>query len=270
MKHPGGAAILIAALLGGAATAATAATVAQGGVLRGRLPMGSDGLTFDGRPVLVAGDGRFIVGVGRDAAATVWLGWFDTDGENGEEIAIAPRTWPTQAIPGLPARPVADSEFAARRPAELAYIAAVRSAAIADPSAAAGWAGSFTAPAAGPVTGVFGSQRILGGERQAPHAGIDIGAPAGAAVQAPAAGIVRLAAGPFTLEGNLVMIDHGLGVVSALLHLSRIDVVPGQFVSRGEVVGGVGSTGRATGAHLHWGVTIAGTRIDPAVLLETR
>ncbi len=267
-------AVLAVALfaLAAPAIAAPPYTVAQGGVLRGQLPAGADGLTLDGRPVATDAAGRWIVGIGRDAAGEAWLGWFDTDGETGETIAITPRTWAIESIPGLPARPVdsgSDAEFAARRAPELARIAAVRAAAIADPAAAGtGWAEAFVAPAAGPVSGVFGSQRILGGTPQSPHAGIDLGAPAGAPALAPAAGIVRLAGGPYTLEGNLVMIDHGGGVVSALLHLSRIDVLPGQFVARGEAIGAVGATGRATGPHLHWGVTVAGVRVDPAALLE--
>ncbi len=271
-------AVLVAALLAASPPATEARlsplpyTVAQGGVLRGQLPAGADGLTLDGRPVATDAAGRWILGFGRDATGEAWLGWFDTDGETGETIAISPRAWAIEAIPGLPARPAdsgSDSEFAARRAPELARIAAVRTAAIADPAAAgSGWAEAFVAPAAGPVTGVFGSQRILGGTPQTPHAGLDLGAPAGAPALAPAAGIVRLAGGPYTLEGNLVMIDHGGGVVSALLHLSRIDVLPGQFVARGEAIGAVGATGRATGPHLHWGVTVAGVRVDPAALLE--
>jgi murein DD-endopeptidase MepM/ murein hydrolase activator NlpD len=138
----------------------------------------------------------------------------------------------------------------------------------------AGWQGAFIRPAPGPVTGVFGSQRILAGTPAAPHAGLDFGAATGTPVVAPADGIVRLASGPFTLEGNLVMVDHGMGLVSAFLHLSRIDVKVGDVVKQGQRLGAVGGTGRATGPHLHWGATwsSAGSdvRIDPARLLDIK
>lgn len=266
MRFGGG---LLALALVAAPTAADAVpAVRQGGVLRGTLPPDAEGLTLDGRPVPTDAHGRWIVALGRDAGPEAWLGWFDLDGEAGEAISVTPRQWDVQAIPGLAPRPVPDAEYDRRRPAEAAAITAARAEAAACPRDAAGWAMRFLAPAAGPITGVFGSQRILGGEPQAPHSGLDIGAAAGAPVRAPAAGFVRLAARDFTLEGNLVMIDHGLGLVSALLHLSRIDVLPGQFVAQGEVVGAVGATGRATGPHVHWGVTWNGVRFDPAALLE--
>ncbi|KPF63317.1 hypothetical protein IP88_14085 [alpha proteobacterium AAP81b] len=249
------------------AAAIALAAVAQGGTLRGQLPAGADGLTLDGRPVPTDAQGRWIIGIGRDQLGEAWLGWFDTDGETGEAITIAPRQWRVENLPGLAARPVPQTEYDSRRPAEVARITAVRAGAVAHPHDADGWAARFTAPADGAVTGVFGSQRILGNEPQAPHSGLDLGAAAGSPARAPAAGIVRLADGPFTLEGNLVMIDHGLGLVSALLHLARIDVVPGQYVAAGETIGAVGATGRATGPHLHWSVTWGTTRLDPALLL---
>jgi murein DD-endopeptidase MepM/ murein hydrolase activator NlpD len=89
-------------------------------------------------------------------------------------------------------------------------------------------------------------------------------------VKAPAGGIVRLAEGPFTLEGNLVMIDHGAGLVSAFLHLSRIDVKVGDVVAEGQVIGAVGKTGRATGPHLHWSLSWTDVRVDPASVLVQR
>ena len=90
---------------------------------------------------------------------------------------------------------------------------------------------------------------------------------AGTPVRAPADGVVTLAADhPFTLEGNLLMIDHGAGLNSAFLHLSRIDVAEGQQVTRGQIIGAVGATGRATGPHMHWGMKWNDARIDPLLL----
>lgn len=236
----------------------------QGGIMRGRVPQATSLLTLDGKPVAIAVDGRFVIGFGRDAGPVASLVWTVAGQPVQRAIPVAPRAWRVQSLPTLPPRPVPDAEFEARRPAELARIAAART----EISSVEGWRRRFTAPAIGPITGIYGSQRILAGTPVAPHAGLDIGAAEGAPVLAPADGVVRLAEGPFTLEGNLVLIDHGMGLVSALLHLSRIDVQVGAAVRRGEAVGAVGRTGRATGAHLHWGVTWTDVRVDPAGLLE--
>ncbi len=239
----------------------------QGGLLFGTLPAGATGLMLDGIPVPLTPDGRFLIGFSRDAGPAE-LAWRAASGvPEHRTIAVAPRHWDVQSLPTLPSHPVSDAEFEARRPGELARIAAARAPA----STLLGWTQSFIRPAAGPVTGVYGSQRILSGTPQAPHAGLDIGAPAGSPVVAPASGIVRLAEGPFTLEGNLVLLDHGAGLVSAFLHLSAITVHAGQAVTKGELIGRVGGTGRATGPHLHWGLTWTHggetVRVDPAQLV---
>ncbi len=242
---------------------ALAGTVQQGGIVRGQLPPAASGLTLDGKPVATTGDGSFLIGFGRDAPAAAVLTWTANGAPASRALTIAPRQWDIQSLPTLPRRPVPDAEFEARRPGEVAQITVAR----ADISSETGWRQPFIAPAQGRTSGVYGSQRILSGTPMAPHAGLDIAAAPGSIVVAPAAGIVRLASGPFTLEGNLVMIDHGLGLVSAFLHLSRIDVKPGDHVEQGQPIGAVGATGRATGPHLHWGVTWTDVRVDPAALL---
>ncbi len=236
----------------------------QGGLMFGTLPPGATGLTLGGVPVRATGDGRFLIGFGRDAPGGAELAWQDRTGRRTTQaIAVAPRVWPVQSLPTLPRHPVPDAEYEARRPAELARIAAAR----AGTSDLTGWTQHFIRPAAGPVTGVFGAQRILSGEPQSPHGGLDIAAGSGAPVIAPATGVVRLAEGPFTLEGNMVMLDHGFGLVSVFMHLSRIAVREGQVLQQGDPVGRVGKTGRATGPHLHWGLTWTTVRVDPAQLL---
>lgn len=238
----------------------------QGDIYRGQLPDGGHDLTLDGKPVAVAADRHFLIGVGRDAGPKASLQFTTPSGASVVwPITIAPRPWRIQSLPTLPARPVPDAEFEARRPAEIAEIAAAR-AAVSD---ASGWQGAFIRPSPGPITGVYGSQRILAGIPAAPHSGIDFATAAGTPVIAPAAGIIRLASGPFTLEGNLVMVDHGMGLVSALMHLSRIDVKGGDIVRQGQTLGAVGDTGRATGPHLHWGLSWTNVRVDPARLLTT-
>jgi murein DD-endopeptidase MepM/ murein hydrolase activator NlpD len=118
-----------------------------------------------------------------------------------------------------------------------------------------------------PVTGVYGSQRILNGEPRAPHLGIDIAAPEGTPIKAPADGVVTLAARGLFLNGNLVILDHGLGVTTAYAHLAQIRVIGGQPIRRGDVIGTMGKSGRATGANLHFGVNVRGVGVDPTPIL---
>src|SRR6185503_1344826 len=154
------------------------------------------------------------------------------------------------------------------RDVELARIAAAR----ARGSASLGWAQRFVWPAHGRLSGVFGSQRVYrGGVPAAYHSGTDIAPGAGALVVAPADGVVTLAPPPmFSLEGNLVILDHGMGLSSAFLHLSSVSVRPGDVVHQGQPIGRVGATGRATGPHLHWSMVWNGARIDPQSVVPPR
>ena len=122
----------------------------------------------------------------------------------------------------------------------------------------------------GRITGVYGSIRILNGIKKSPHFGLDIAEAAGNTVRAAAAGIVRLVGKAFYYNGNFVLIDHGQGLSSYYLHMSKTTVKTGDFVRRGEKIGEVGSTGRATGPHLHWEVRWNNVRIDPALVLKIK
>ena len=128
---------------------------------------------------------------------------------------------------------------------------------------------AFARPAAGRLSSRFGLRRIFNGQPRNPHSGLDFAAPAGAPVRAPATGKVA-DTGDYFFNGNTVFIDHGHGLISAYMHLSHIAVRPGQQVARGEVIGAVGSTGRSTGAHLHWTVILNGTPVDPELFLGRR
>ena len=121
-------------------------------------------------------------------------------------------------------------------------------------------------PAVGPVSSNFGLRRILNGQPRSPHAGLDVAAPLGAKVVAPAAGTVSLI-GSFYFNGNTVFIDHGEGLISMVCHLSAIGVHQGDVVAKGQEIGRVGATGRATGPHLHWSVSLNGDRVDPSAVL---
>jgi len=241
----------------------------QGGVVLGTAPLGATGVTVDGAAVRLTGDRRFIAGFGRDAApATTIVAHFADGSTDRRTVPVAARQWRIESIPllrqpppGAPPDPVYD----ARRKAELAEIAAARS----GDSDDGGWDAAFVWPAHGRISGVYGSQRILGGVPKSPHLGLDVAAPPGTPVVAPAEGTVRLAHGPMLLEGNLVMLDHGHGLVSSFLHLSRIDVRAGQHVARGEALGRVGMTGRATGPHLHWALSWRDARLDPGLFVPS-
>ena len=237
----------------------------QGGLVRGFVPSGTKRLVIDSREIGFAGDGRFIAGFGRDHAKNTLITAFLADGSSiTDALIVDPTAWVIENLSNLPHHTQPNAEFLARRPAELEQINAARRLS----TTAEGWRQNFIWPVTGRISGRFGAQRVYAGRPGAPHAGVDIAGRTGTLVLAPADGVVILAApSPFTLEGNLLMIDHGMGLNSAFLHLSRIDVKLGDPVRQGQPIGAVGMTGRATGPHLHWGMKWRDERIDPAMLL---
>jgi hypothetical protein len=235
----------------------------QGALIRGSAPPGTVALSLDGRDVPLAPDGRFLLGFDRDAPASAVLLARTGDGREIEAILeVGRRAWSLQRI-GM-ARPAngPTPEYARLREGELRLIGRAR----AQQAPSMGWCQRFLWPARGRLSGAFGAQRIYrGGVPAAYHSGADIAAGAGALVVAPADGVVTLAPPPrFSLEGNLVVIDHGMGLTSSFLHLSSASVRPGQVVHQGDPIGRVGATGRATGPHLHWSLVWNGARLDPA------
>ncbi|OYY91196.1 MAG: peptidase [Sphingomonas sp. 28-66-16] len=237
----------------------------QGGTVIGTAPAGTSLLSFDGVSIPVAPDGRFLIAFDRDAPASATLVATLGNGQTvTDTLSVARRAWNIERLASLPRFAQPSEEFNRLRPAEIEAInAARRINAVSD-----GWRQNFLWPAIGRLSGMFGSQRIYkNGEAGAYHSGTDIAQPAGTPVIAPADGVVILAADhPFLLEGNLLMIDHGMGLNSAFLHLSRIDVKVGDHVQRGQRIGAVGMTGRATGPHLHWSLKWRDSRIDPLLL----
>ncbi|GLV29009.1 peptidase [Sphingobium sp. TomTYG75] len=239
-------------------------TAQQGGTLTGTTPPATTELRLDNQLVRVDPDGRFLIAFDRDAGPQAQLTARLSDGRTiSQTISIAPRAWRIERV-NTPLRPVRDNEaFLALRRPELAQIAAAR----AQETGAEGWRQRFLWPRVGRISGLFGSQRVYQSVPGAYHGGIDIAGATGDPVLAPADGVVTLAADhPFSLEGNLLIIDHGHGLNSAFLHLSRIDVQLGQAVRQGQRIGAVGATGRATGPHLHWGLRWNEARIDPLLL----
>lgn len=238
--------------------------LSQGGLIRGQAPAGTVAMTLDGQDVPLTTDGAFLIGFDRDAGPAAELVATLADGRQlRQSLTVAPRAWRIERLDRLPKYPVPDPEFQRLRPPELDRIRAAR----AQDTDAEGWRQPLIWPVRGRISGLFGAQRIYRGEPGSYHSGTDIAAATGTIVRAPADGVVILAADtPFTLEGHLLMLDHGQGLNSAFLHLSRIDVRPGDHVRQGQPIGAVGATGRATGPHLHWSLQWRGRKLDPLLV----
>lgn len=238
----------------------------QGGWIVGTVPPGTIGLTLDGREIAHDAQGRFIVGFDRDAPPSAELSAQLADGSIvTRQLAVSPRQWQIEHIdaPRRPGGPSAD--FLKRREGELAAIAAARSM----QTDAQGWMQDFIWPVRGRISGRFGSQRVYRGEPGSYHSGMDITTgESGTPFVAPADGVVVLAVQGFSLEGNLLILDHGQGLSSAFLHASGLVVSAGDAVRQGQHIGNIGASGRATGPHLHWGITWRGARLDPLLFVE--
>lgn len=239
--------------------------ITQGGWIRGTVPAGTAALSLDATPVTFARDGAFFVAFDRDATPAATLIARLADGRTiTRKLNVLPRAWKIENV-NIARRQGGPTEafMAIRRP-ELARINAAR----AKKTDAIGWRQAFIWPAKGRISGRFGSQRVYRGEPGSYHSGLDIATgTSGTPFAAPADGVVILAAqSPFSLEGNLLMLDHGNGLNSAFLHCSQILVQEGDHVKQGQIIGKIGMTGRATGPHLHWSMKWNESRIDPILL----
>ncbi len=241
------------------------ASVQQGAMVIGKVPAGSR-VEHAGRVLRTTGYGTVVFGVGRDQSAPVEVVVVTPEGQRSvQRIAVSPRDWPVQRVDGVPPKTVdPPPAIAARIAREQAQVTAARQ----RDDDRADFAQRFIWPVQGRISGRFGNQRVYNGKPGSAHSGMDIAAPTGTLVKAPAAGVVTFAAADLYLTGGTLLLDHGFGVSSNFLHLSRIDVKPGERVEQGQVVGAVGATGRATGPHLHWGMNWFDVRIDPLLVLE--
>ena len=230
----------------------------QGGVLLGRVAPGTP-VTLDGRRVRVSGEGVFVIGFDRDAAAAHTL----VAGTERRELAVLARDYDVQKVTGIAQRIMEPSK------ADLARIAreqALIDRARATDDARADFAAGFSWPILGRISGVYGSQRYYNGVPSRPHYGVDVAAPVGALVRAPAPGMVTLAEPDLFYSGGTVIIDHGHRLSSSFLHLSKVLAKVGQRVEAGDVIALVGATGRATGPHLDWRMSWKDARVDPQLL----
>ena len=235
----------------------------QGGMVIGQTEPGAT-VRFADRTLRVSKDGTFVFGFHRDDPPTMSLEVEYPD-KTSETIplTVAQRQYDIQRIDGLPQKKVSPpAEVIERIQREAAAVRAAR----AGDTDIQEFVHGFLWPVDGPISGVYGSQRVLNGEPRQPHYGVDIAAPTGTPVAAPAAGTISFAEPDLYFSGGTLMIDHGHGLASAFLHMQSVEVAVGQRVERGQRIGTVGATGRATGAHLDWRVNWFEKRLDPQLL----
>ena len=243
------------------------AAASQGALEFGKVPGGSI-VRYAGRVLRPTPYGTVVFGIGRDESGPVRVDVQRPDGlSESASITVTPRDWPIERIDGVPPATVNPPPAIAERiEREQAMVVAARE----RDDDRADFVQSFVWPVQGRISGRFGNQRVYNGSPKSPHSGMDIAVPQGTPVLAPAAGIVTFANADLYLTGGTVLLDHGHGVSSNFLHLSRIDVKVGDRVEQGQVIGAVGATGRATGPHLHWGMNWFDVRIDPLLVLERK
>lgn len=235
----------------------------QGGVVFGLTRPGAK-IQHDGHSVPVSSKGGFVIGFERLAATKSLLQVELPDGTSLQrELSIVQRQYDIERIDGLPQEKVTPAPALSQRIAE--DQAAVKQARSLEDSRT-DYSSGFEWPVTGRISGVYGSQRILNGEPKWPHYGVDIARPEGTPVAAPADAIVTLAHPDMFYSGVTLIMDHGQGFSSTFLHLQKTLVKPGQRVKRGEVVGLLGATGRATGPHLDWRMNLRGKRVDPVTV----
>lgn len=236
----------------------------QGGYIRGKAPANAQSAALGGQTLELAEDGTFFAAFDRDSPNQLALvANLGNGGQITETLAVSPRAWDIERV-NVARRPGgASAAFMARRQPELDAIwnARLRE------TGSNGWQQDFIWPVKGRISGRFGRQRIYRGEPGSYHSGLDIAPGNGVPFVAPADGVVVLARTGFSLEGGLIIIDHGSGLNSAFLHASRIAVSEGQSVRQGEPIGNVGATGRATGPHLHWSLKWNDARLDPLLFV---
>ncbi|MGE0740559.1 MAG: M23 family metallopeptidase [Hyphomonadaceae bacterium] len=248
-------------------TLSCAGAFTQGGVAICRTLPGA-AVSVDGVPSGAAdANGWAVVGFNREHPANARVEASADGATATASFEIAPREFDIQRVDGLPPQTVTPTD-----PAVLARIqreAALKRQGFASLADIEGFLDGFVIPVeGGRVSGRWGNQRILNGVPSTPHFGYDIAVPAGTPIRAPAAGVVTLAEPDMHYEGGLVFIDHGQGLITMYLHMSRLDVRVGDTVEQGQVIGAVGSSGRATGPHLCWRMRWRERQLDPSIAID--
>lgn len=235
----------------------------QGSLVRGQIPLGAT-VYLDDKEIRVNAQGKFVVGFERDAELEHTFAVVTESGSRFvRQFTLTERTYDIQRIDGLAQNMVSPPHAVLERiRRDGANVSKARSM-VTDIDAVFT---RFVWPAKGPITGVYGSQRVLNGVPKRPHFGVDVGGPIGTPVTAPAPGTVTLADDLY-YSGNTVILDHGMGVFSTFLHLDTIAVSVGDKIKVGDAIGTIGETGRATGPHLDWRINLGTMRLDPETIV---
>lgn len=237
--------------------------IIQGGVIRAQAQPGAT-VTLDGNALPVSNDGHFLFGFNRDDQAKHALIVELPDGRTLTRV-LTPRAreYDIEHVDGVPPATVEPpAEVLERIRREAAQVGAARK----RRDARIDWL-HFVWPAKGRISGVYGSQRVLNGKPSRPHYGVDVAAPTGTPVTAPAPGLVTLAEADLYFSGGTIIIDHGHGLTSTFLHLSKVVAQSGDYVDQGQLIGHIGATGRASGPHLDWRMNWRKARVDPQTLV---
>ena len=235
-----------------------------GGLLWGRVAPETS-LAFNGVDVPVLADGRFVLGLGRDAPATLEL---EIDDVFSCAIDIKSRQYRISRVEGVPQRTVTPpEEQLARIRAERQRVRSAKAKRVQRQDFLEAVKAGLAWPVTGRISGVYGSQRFYNGKPGNPHYGVDVARPTGTPVLSPGPGVITLAEPDLFYSGGTVILDHGYGLSSSFLHMSRIDVSVGDEVQTGDPIGAIGATGRATGPHLDWRMSWFNQRIDPQLLV---
>ena len=237
----------------------------QGGLLFGQAEPGSR-VSLDGDEIAISTTGRFVFGFGRDETGVRQLRVTSPDGEVFKaSYEVRKSQYDIERVDGLPPSTVTpDPEATARIREEARMVATARR----HRDDRAYYGSGFNWPAKGRISGVYGSQRILNGKPRNPHFGLDIAAPEGTSVFAPADGLVTLTHPGMLLSGGTIILDHGQGLSSTFLHLSAVLVEAGAFVKQGDLIARIGATGRASGPHLDWRMNWLDRRVNPQLLMS--
>jgi len=236
----------------------------QGGLIFGKADPASS-VWLDGETVTISGDGYFVFGFGRDETGTRELKVTSPGGEVFQKsLTVMAQEYAIERVDGLPPATVTPDPAAAARIKEDARMVAT---ARQHRDKQAYYSTGFIWPAKGRISGVYGSQRVLNGEPRRPHFGLDIAAPEGTDVFAPADGLITLTHPDMYFSGGTIVLDHGQGLSSTFLHLSKILVEAGTFVKQGDLIARIGSTGRASGPHLDWRMNWLDRRVNPQPLM---
>lgn len=236
----------------------------QGGLVRAKTMAGSE-VYLEDKLLRISENGDFIFGLTSDAPAQVQLAVHPPDGQRIEKILeVVQRSYEVQRIDGLDPKKVSPPpEVYERIAREAEMIGRVRHISSSHQDAF----DEFIWPVEGVITGVYGSRRILNGQPRSPHYGVDIACSEGAEIQAPAGGIVRMIEDMY-FSGITMVIDHGYGLSSTFLHLSKVKVALNERVEQGQIIAEAGATGRVTGPHLDWRVNWFERRLDPQSIVR--